>query len=69
MGVKELSAHLKENGQHIVDSVCTGTYLPQAILGVEIPVEGQVNRLKLIKRQAYGRASFDLLCKRVLVKI
>ena len=33
------------------------------------PVEGQVNRLKLIKRQAYGRAGFDLLRKRVLVKI
>jgi len=25
------------------------------------PVEGQVYRLKLIKRQMYGRASFDLL--------
>lgn len=29
-------------------------------------VEGQVNRLKLIKRQMYGRAKFDLLRKRVL---
>ena len=29
-------------------------------------VEGQVNRLKLIKRQMYGRANFDLLRKRVL---
>ena len=29
-------------------------------------VEGQVNRLKLIKRQMYGRASFDLLKMRVL---
>jgi transposase len=28
--------------------------------------EGQVNRLKLIKRQMYGRASFELLRKRVL---
>ena len=28
--------------------------------------EGQVNRLKLIKRQAYGRAQFDLLRLRVL---
>jgi len=28
--------------------------------------EGQVNRLKFIKRQMYGRASFDLLRKRVL---
>jgi transposase len=30
-------------------------------------VEGQVNRLKLIKRSMYGRASFDLLRHRVLV--
>jgi transposase len=29
-------------------------------------VEGQVNRLKLIKRQMYGRASFQLLRRRVL---
>ena len=29
-------------------------------------VEGQVNRLKLIKRQMYGRAKFDLLRQRVL---
>lgn len=28
--------------------------------------EGQITRLKLIKRQGYGRASFDLLRKRVL---
>jgi transposase len=28
--------------------------------------EGQVNRLKLIKRQGYGRAKFDLLRQRVL---
>jgi transposase len=30
------------------------------------PVEGQITRLKSIKRQMYGRASFDLLCRRVL---
>ncbi|HZR44147.1 MAG TPA: transposase, partial [Ktedonobacteraceae bacterium] len=29
-------------------------------------VEGHVNRLKLIKRQMYGRAGFDLLRQRVL---
>jgi transposase len=28
--------------------------------------EGQVNRLKVIKRQMYGRAHFDLLRRRVL---
>jgi transposase len=31
-------------------------------------VEGQVNRLKLLKRQAYGRAGFDLLRHRVLAR-
>ena len=29
-------------------------------------VEGQVNRLKLIKRQMYGRANSDLLRRRVI---
>lgn len=40
--------------------------------GIDLPwsnglVEGKVNKLKLIKRQMYGRASFDLLRKRVLL--
>jgi transposase len=30
------------------------------------PVEGRVNRLKVIKRSMYGRARFDLLRARVL---
>jgi transposase len=30
-------------------------------------VEGQVNKLKLVKRMAYGRAKFDLLRQRVLM--
>ena len=30
--------------------------------------EGQITRLKLIKRQAYGRAGFDLLRHRVLTR-
>lgn len=28
--------------------------------------EGQINRLKMLKRQRYGRAKFDLLKARVL---
>ena len=45
----------------------------QAVLnGLTLPyssgaVEGNVNRIKMIKRQMYGRASFDLLRKRVLL--
>ena len=43
------------------------------LAGLELPfsngqVEGQVNRLKLIKRSMYGRGSFDLLRKRVLLQ-
>ena len=30
-------------------------------------VEGNVNRIKMIKRQMYGRASFALLRKRVIL--
>jgi transposase len=30
------------------------------------PVEGHVNRIKMLKRQMYGRASPDLLRKRIL---
>jgi transposase len=30
------------------------------------PVEGQITRLKLIKRQMYGRAKLDLLKARLL---
>jgi transposase len=32
-------------------------------------VEGQINRLKLLKRQMYGRAHFDLLRQRVLTPL
>ena len=31
-------------------------------------VEGQVNRLKIIKRQMYGRAGFELLKRRVVAR-
>ena len=30
-------------------------------------VEGHVNRIKMLKRQMYGRAGFGLLRKRVLL--
>jgi transposase len=31
------------------------------------PVEGAVNRIKMLKRQMFGRAGFELLRKRVLL--
>jgi RNA-directed DNA polymerase len=37
MTVKALSAHLKSNGDKITTAVCAGKYLPQAILGAEMP--------------------------------
>ncbi len=32
-------------------------------------VEGQINRLKMLKRQMYGRAKLDLLTRRFLLPI
>nr|WP_322720456.1 transposase [Nostoc sp. ChiQUE02]MDZ8233510.1 transposase [Nostoc sp. ChiQUE02] len=32
-------------------------------------VEGQINRLKMLKRQMYGRVKFDLLSQRVLLAV
>jgi RNA-directed DNA polymerase len=37
MSVRSLSTHLKSNGEKITTAVCAGNYLPQFILGVEIP--------------------------------
>jgi transposase len=31
------------------------------------PVEGQINRLKMLKRTMYGRANLDLLSRRFLL--
>jgi hypothetical protein len=45
------------------DAVTAGLSLPFSS-GV---VEGNVNKIKMIKRQMYGRASFDLLRKRVIL--
>jgi hypothetical protein len=48
--------------QQDIDAVLAGLTLPWS----NGPVEGHVNRLKLIKRSMYGRAKFDLLKLRVL---
>jgi hypothetical protein len=50
----ELLASLRRFGPPLSQPWCNG------------PVEGQINRLKLLKRQAYGRAEFDLPRSRVL---
>jgi transposase len=48
--------------KHDHDAVLNGLTMPWSS-GV---VEGNVNRLKMLKRQMYGRATFELLRKRVL---
>jgi transposase len=48
--------------QQAKDAVLAGLTLPWSTG----PVEGQVNRLKLIKRSMYGQADLDLLKRRVL---
>jgi group II intron reverse transcriptase/maturase len=45
MGVNELLQHLKLNRDAIVQAVSDGNYLPQAILGVEIPKSNGKTRL------------------------
>jgi transposase len=47
--------------------------LPAVTAGLTLPyssgpVEGNVNRIKMIKRQMYGRAGFDLLRHRILLR-
>ena len=46
-----------------LDAVTNGLTLPYS----SGPVEGAVNRIKMIKRQMFGRANFDLLRKRVIL--
>ncbi|WP_443042326.1 transposase [Streptomyces sp. B21-105] len=45
------------------DAVRNGLSLPHS----SGAVEGNINRLKMLKRQMFGRASLDLLRKRVLL--
>jgi transposase len=46
------------------DAVTNGLTLPYS----SGPVEGNITRIKMIKRQMYGRAGFDLLRKRVILR-
>lgn len=46
-----------------IDAVAPGLTLPWS----SNAVEGHVNRIKMLKRQMYGRPSFGLLLKRVLL--
>lgn len=45
------------------DAVAAGLTLPYS----NGPTEGVVNTIKMLKRQTYGKASFPLLRKRILL--
>jgi transposase len=60
-GVRELAA-FAEGIRRDYDAIRAAFDLPWS----QGQVEGQVNRLKLLKRQMYGRAKLDLLRRRVL---
>ncbi len=59
--VPELQAFITKLRQD-VNAVVAALTLPYS----QGQTEGRVNRLKLIKRSMYGRATFDLLWQRVL---
>lgn len=50
--------------QHDYDAVIAGLSTPWS----SGQVEGQNTRAKLVKRAGYGRANFDLLRKRILIR-
>jgi transposase len=56
-GIEELARGLQEN----LAAVTAGLTLAWS----NGPVEGQITRLKLLKRQAYGRPGFPLLRQRI----
>jgi transposase len=56
-------AGFAHNLRRDLDAVRHGLTLPYS----SGPVEGNINRLKMLKRQMFGRASLDLLRKRVLL--
>jgi len=56
-------ASFARNLRRDLDAVRNGLSLPHS----SGAVEGNVNRLKMLKRQMFGRASLDLLRKRVLL--
>nr|WP_174190143.1 ISL3 family transposase [Nocardia barduliensis] len=56
-------ASFARNLRRDIDAVRNGLTLPHS----SGPVEGHINRIKMIKRQMFGRANLDLLRKRALL--
>ena len=61
-GIAEMRGFASKLGQDL-DAVLAGLKLPWS----QGQTEGQVTKLKLIRRQMYGRGKFDLVRKRVLM--
>jgi transposase len=59
--LRSFTAGLKRD----LDAVVNGLSLPYS----SGAVEGNLNRIKMLKRQMYGRASFVLLRKQVLLVV
>lgn len=57
-------ASFARNLRRDIDAVRNGLTLPHS----SGPVEGHVNRIKMLKRQMFGRANLDLLRKRTLLQ-
>ena len=57
--IQTFAAGLEQDGT----AVCAGLTEPWS----SGQAEGQIHRLKLLKRQSHGRAGFDLLRRRVLL--
>jgi transposase len=57
--VETFAAGLEQDGSAVRAALTTPWNNAQA--------EGQITKLKLLKRQMYGRASFGLLCRWVLL--
>jgi transposase len=61
--VSEAFQRFAKRLQEDYDSVNAGVTLPWS----NGPVEGHINRLKMLKRQMFGRAKLDLLRRRFLL--
>jgi transposase len=77
MSIKALTAWMAEarsSGIQAVETFAAGLDQDRAAVRAALTqpwssgqAEGQITRLKLLKRSMYGRAGFDLLCRRVLL--
>ena len=72
--VRDALSTAREFADEVLETFATGLQQEAAAVGPALTLpwssgqtEGHIARLKLIKRQMYGRANFDLLRRRVLL--